>query len=42
MKTGMFTCEVVQTLQQLLLSSEVQGKSVEGVRKVYLGDQHLG
>lgn len=26
-----FTSEVIQVLQQLLLSSEVQGKGVEGV-----------
>lgn len=37
-----FTSEVIQILQQLLLSSKVQGKCVEGVSQVYLRDQHLG
>lgn len=36
------TCEIIQILQQLLLSGEVQREGVEGVRQVHLGDQHLG
>lgn len=35
---GVFTCEVIQILQQLLFSGEVQGKRVKGVSEVYLRD----
>lgn len=37
-----FTGEIVQVFQQLLLSAEVQGKSIKCVRQVNLRDQYLG